>query len=282
VNFIKLIIGVGIIIGGGFLEFTWLCFLFGSVLGVILVLILAPHLLLLPWHVCLALGLSFMGSADDVGEALSSTGVVCKKATRGLIRIFRVVVVIAIVGSIVVGLALLYKNHNDKRVAQEERKAAQELREVRAKALENRVLRYGQKWSWSGKFDSTGNRKVATIASIVSSDGRCELTVQKRLNGAQLTGLECLDIKIPEYRDIYVQFNNNQYSEKMNLESYSDSDDVYIPSGYQDYMSYQNFIKGLVSSNTVSIKIPCINEDFWVQFSLKGSSKAINKLGKEM
>jgi len=63
-NFFKIIIGVGLIIGGGILEIVWLSFLFGSVLGVVLVLIFAPHLLVMPWAMGLFAGMSFMASID--------------------------------------------------------------------------------------------------------------------------------------------------------------------------------------------------------------------------
>jgi len=282
-----MIIGVGIIIGGGFLEVTWLCFLFGSVLGVVLVLLCAPHLFLLPWNVCLLTGLAFMGSPDEVGEALSSGAVVCRKATHGLLRVLRIVVMIAVIVSIVAGLALLYKNHNEEKVAQDQKKAAQEILVENAKALERRALQYGKKWTVSGNLDPTSNTKIATTAFVVSSDGRCELTVQKRLNGGELTGLDCQGVKISEYEDIYVQFDTDNDSARMDLKSYSDGDGVYIPFYLSDeymgyYMSYQNFIKGLVSANIVSIKIPNIHSDFWVEFSLNGSAKAINQLGKKI
>jgi len=70
----------------------------------------------------------------------------------------------------------------------------------------------------------------------------------------------------------------------MDLESYSDSDGVYISSYQYEYsgsMSYKDFIKGLVTANAVAIKIPSA-DTFWVRFSLKGSTAAINQLGKEI
>jgi hypothetical protein len=70
----------------------------------------------------------------------------------------------------------------------------------------------------------------------------------------------------------------------MDLESYSDSDDVYIPSYQPEYsgnMSYQHFIEGIITANAIAIKIPAA-DSFWVKFSLKGSNAAINQLGREI
>ncbi len=70
----------------------------------------------------------------------------------------------------------------------------------------------------------------------------------------------------------------------MSLHTYSDGDGIYIPSNQYEYsgdMSYKEFIKGLVTSNAVAIKVP-IDDSFWVRFTLKGSTVTINQLGKEI
>ena len=64
-NLLKICIGICLIIGGGILEFMWLTFLFGSVLGIVLVLIFAPHLLVMPWTIGMVAGLAMIGSAEN-------------------------------------------------------------------------------------------------------------------------------------------------------------------------------------------------------------------------
>ena len=46
-------------------------------------------------------------------------------------------------------------------------------------------------------------------------------------------------------------------------------------------MSYEDFMKGLVTAKAIAIKLPT-DDDKWVRFSLNGCSKAIGMLGKEI
>ena len=125
----------------------------------------------------------------------------------------------------------------------------------------------GKEWVVYGEVDPASNKNIARTASIMSNDGLCYLTVQKRLNGNELTGLDCPGIKINKYRKIYVKFDTTEISEEMELKNYSDSDGVYIPSyQFSLNMSYKNFINGLAASNAVAIKVPS-SEYFWVRFS---------------
>jgi len=92
-------------------------------------------------------------------------------------------------------------------------------------------------------------------------------------------------LEILEYEDIYIKFDTSETTSKMEIKSYSDSSDVYIPSyqtKYSGYMSYEDFIKGLVTENAVAIKIPATEKNIWVRFSLNGSTEAIEKLGNEI
>ena len=45
---IRLLWNIAVIVGSIWLEVTWICFLFGSVVGVVIVLIFAPELFLMP------------------------------------------------------------------------------------------------------------------------------------------------------------------------------------------------------------------------------------------
>jgi hypothetical protein len=55
----QILLGVALIIAGGVLEVMWISFLFGSVLGIVLLLIFAPGLFFAPLGVS-ALGIAMM------------------------------------------------------------------------------------------------------------------------------------------------------------------------------------------------------------------------------
>jgi len=151
--------------------------------------------------------------------------------------------------------------------------------------------KYNKEWAVYGSADPASNKTIGRYASITSVDGKCEIYVEKRINGDELTGLSCIGIKIISYQDIYVKFDTLEEATKMKIKSYRDSDDVYIPSKqnrssaglmFDDgYMIYQDFIRGLITESAMAIYIPS-EKGFWVKFVLKGSTEAINQLGKEI
>ena len=92
VNLLKIAVGIGLIVGGGILEIMWLGFLFGSVLGVVLVLIFAPHLLVMPWTIGMIAGMAVIGSSDNnisigKGNIWESSRSTLKGAWAGVVRV---------------------------------------------------------------------------------------------------------------------------------------------------------------------------------------------------
>ena len=198
-----------------------------------------------------------------------------------VIYFWRIFLPLGVLAGVALGGYLLYEQNQSEQRKKDKTKAAQELR-IRISNAQKNASPEGKEWVVYGERDPASDIKIARTASIISNDGLCYLTVQKRINGSELTGLDCPGIKISEYDDVYIKFDTNEISQKMDIKSYSDSDDVYISSNqfeYSGYMSYKDFIKGIVTANAVAIKIPAA-DSFWVRFSLKGSTAAINQLGK--
>ena len=219
---------------------------------------------------------------NNVSSSLTSSATGFKKIINSLLRIlWRFIIVAAVIGIIGFGIFHIYEN-NEKEIAEKEQKEKNEdaARDKQSK-IENAKSR-NKKWTTYSQLDPASKKNVRG-ASITSEDGLCELTVQKRIEGTELTGLQCIEIKINEFDDIIIKFDQNEISSRMRIESYSDSDDVYIPSyqfTIQGHMSYEKFISGLLSNNAVAFKVPSKADSFWASFSLEGSSEAINKLGK--
>lgn len=200
-----------------------------------------------------------------------------------VIYFWKIFLPIGVITTVVVGGVFLYKDYaKDKKIKAKER-VAKNLR-TRITAAQRNATEQDKEWVVYGQSDPASDVKIARTASITSNDGLCYLTIQKRINGNELAGLLCPDIRISEYKDIYVKFDTHDTSKKMELNSYSDSDDVYIPSHQSEYsgnLNYEVFLKGLVTASSVAIKIPSA-ETFWVRFTLKGSKVAIPQLGKPM
>lgn len=92
VNLFKIIVGIGLIIGGVILQVMWLGFLFGSVIGVVLVLIFARHLLIMPFTIGLVAGMAFIGSVDDnlsidIEDIIKSARSTLKGVASGIVRV---------------------------------------------------------------------------------------------------------------------------------------------------------------------------------------------------
>lgn len=207
-------------------------------------------------------------------------GIICLVIVAYNWKVFLPLVVVV---GIILGVVIL--NENSEREERNKKKVKAEL-DIRNKitAAQSKATSEDKKWFVLGESDPASDARFARIASITSNDGLCYLTVEKRIDGSELTGLKCSGIKISEYDDIYIKFDTHKTSKKMDIKSYSNSDDVYIPSYQADfsgYYKYKSFIHGLVTAKSVAIKIPAV-DGFWVRFSLKGSTAAINKLGKRM
>lgn len=200
-----------------------------------------------------------------------------------VIYFWRIFLPLGILAGLGLGGFFLYEEHQREQRQKAEVEAAQQLRERIAAAQKNATSN-GKTWVLHGEPDPASGRNVARTAFIESNDGLCYLSVQKRIDGTELTGLTCPDIGIPEHKDIEVKFDTRDVSQTMDLKAYTDSDDVYIPS-YQGsswkYLSYSDFMKGLVSANSVAIQIPAAG-GFWTTFSLKGSAPIIMQLGKQL
>lgn len=200
-----------------------------------------------------------------------------------VIYFWRIFLPLGVVTGVTLGGFLLYEENQSNKRKEEKERATQELR-IKIATAQRNATPEGKEWIVYARKDPASEKNIARTASITSNDGLCYLTVQKRINGGELTGLDCPGIKISEYDAIHVKFDTNETSKRMEIKSYSDSDDVYIPSSQFEYsgnMSYKDFINGLVTAGAVAIKIPAA-DSFWVRFSLKGSTVAINQLGKEM
>ncbi|GJM17465.1 MAG: hypothetical protein DHS20C13_27920 [Thermodesulfobacteriota bacterium] len=177
-----------------------------------------------------------------------------------------------------------YQNAEREKRTQEKVKATVELRKKILNAQKNATPE-GKEWTVNTKKDPASDKDIVRSVSIISNDDLCELIVQKRVDGSELTGLDCPGIKISEYDDIYVKFDIDETSRKMDIKTYTDSKDVYIPS-YQyersGYLPYKDFINGIITANGLAIKIPEKTQEFWTKFSLKGSVLSIDALGKEI
>ena len=209
-----------------------------------------------------------------------------------ILRIFLWFVVLAAIG---IGILLLVSYLVEENRIAKLKKEAQELHTKVTRAQRNATPR---EWVVRGEQDPASREKIARSVSIQSDCGLCFLTVEKRMNGSDLTDLSCQDpIEIDWTEPIEVKFDTHDNSQKMKIRFYSNlrfdwNDEhgndmyhhVYITTDYyHDYWGF--FINGLLTASTVAIKITPTNdyaESFWVRFTLKGSKAAIGQLGKQM
>ncbi len=184
----------------------------------------------------------------------------------------------AVIAGIGFGLFLLNDNYQNEKRKKEKQQAEEAITQKIAIAKQHEASE-GKKWEVYYEPDPASKIPIARTASIQSDDGLCFLSVQKRLNGAELTGLNCPEIKISSYQDIEVKFDTNDISQKMDLSNYTDSDGVYIPSYQSGQFSYKNFVGMFGKAKSLAIQIPA-SKTFWTKFNLNGAQEAIAQLGK--
>lgn len=191
-------------------------------------------------------------------------------------RIFLPILGIAVLG---IGILLYAESEKEKNRKAEVKETKQVIavQIATAKANASDVDRVWGVWRYE---DPASGELVPRTAFIKSNDGLCTLSVEKRITGSELAGLDCPLLKISEYSDIEVKFDNYSTSDTMNLEAYNDSDGVFIStyqSTYNKKLPYKEFVQRLSASKAVSIQIPTKNAGtHWITFSLNGSTEAIN------
>lgn len=205
-------------------------------------------------------------------------GIVCVIV---VIAYWRVFLPLAIVALLILGVIIWNESYQQNK-RQEKAKIATDLFKEKLRTAKQKETSEGKKWELYYEEDPANKIPIARTAYLKSNDELCSLSVQKRLNGSNLTGISCPGIKISEYDDIEVKFDTAETSQKMRLEKYADSEEVYIPSyqySYSGQLNYEDFIKILKNSKSLAIKIPAL-ENFWTTFNIQNSSKVITSLGK--
>ena len=199
-----------------------------------------------------------------------------------VVYFWRIFLPLGIVAGLALGAFLFYEDYQSDRRKADKAAADAALRERIAIAQKNASAE-GRPWSVRTARDPASGIEVVRAAWVQSNDGLCTLTVEKRINGAELADLRCPGVEISKYDNITVKFDTEEVAKPMRLESYSDSEDIYIPKSQYEYSGqrpYEDFLTGLVTAGAVAIKIPAAG-GFWVRFNLEGSAEVISLLGKK-
>jgi hypothetical protein len=89
-------------------------------------------------------------------------------------------------------------------------------------------------------------------------------------------------LEIGSYEDVEVKFDNYDKSDTMNIETFTDSDDVYIGKSqfsYSNQLPYDEFIRRLQNAKAVSVQVESRNAGtHWITFTLNGSREALGVL----
>ncbi len=183
---------------------------------------------------------------------------------------WRIFLPLALIGGLIVGGVYLNEERESNDREKQQKAEAISIQNKVTEAQKNATSEH-KEWAIFSEPDPASGAEIVRTVSIQSDDGLCYLSVQKRVNGSELTGLDCSDIEISEHKDIEVKFDTANVSRAMHLDSYNDSDRIYIPSyQYSGELSYEDFLSGLKDAKYVAIYVPA-EYTFWTRFSLKNS-----------
>ena len=214
---------------------------------------------------------------------------------------WRVFLPYGLVVVVVAAIFIFYQHQKDETLWQAAQTEVHTLQK-QIDAAQKSATAEGRKWTlnyemesvagdvkpWSS--DQTDRRLVGRAATITSNDGLCRLSVELQQTGVKRTGLDCPLFNISDSDDLYVKFDAQDVLNKMDLKRDSVTGRVYIPSRQASYsgsgyFDYDDFMLGLNSANTVTIKITydiaSMSQTVWVSFTLDGSTAALEKLGQE-
>lgn len=260
----------------------------------------------------------------DANIKVATTSVTTEKAFNAVANTFsfildllkkliKPVIILSILAVIIFGLVfggfMFYENYLKK----EKEKTAQKIEKAIKYAQNDTPSKY-ENWEIIGELDPASGKNIARQAFIDSSDELCSLAVEKRIDGDNLTSIFCYKFNIYSRSDISIKFDTDEKLYTMDIMKFTNSEDIYISSDQittrqnsydnmnKEYFPYDKFIKGLLTANTLAVKInPIFKHDYdsfenpfsskynreditlkplWLKFPLKNARSAISRLGK--
>ena len=191
---------------------------------------------------------------------------------------------LVIVGIAVAGGVLLWQ-FSEAQTRKDRNAKLETLRERAAMIAEAKQTASPKSWEIDFHDDPASSVQTARTAWVASDDGLCAIMVEARIDGSNLTGLDCPKLPFSPYDPLEIKFDGDSNSFKMSIENYSGNygskPNVYIPT-YQNYKSnltYDDFIQRLAERKSFAIKLHA--ENHWVKFSGDGAERAINSLGSQ-
>lgn len=198
-----------------------------------------------------------------------------------IVAYWRIFLPVALIAAACFAVVILYVSQDDNR-SERRRKEAQEAlwaRIARAQATSGNVVRT---WKVEFETDPAGGQKVPRYASVRSDDGLCRLQVEERIDRSRLTAIYCSGLKVTDFVDIQVKFDDRSTSDPMKIYRFSDGDAVYIPSDQyaSRYLAYNEFLRRMGEAHKVSLRLNVEEAGpTWITFSLAGSAAALTGIG---
>lgn len=186
------------------------------------------------------------------------------------------------VGSIILLAGLDFWEQYQREQEKERREQAKELEKSRVEGIVLAAQGIDNQSKTRDFFghtepDPASGTQIVRGIRVFSEDGLCHIYIELRLDGTALTGIYCSNININPRDDLWVKFDTDDVSMAVDLDSFSDSEHVYIEDGYP--FKYLAFVHKLKCSNSLALKIPAAYP-FWTRFDLSGISTLIGQLGK--
>lgn len=192
-------------------------------------------------------------------------------------RIFAPIIAIAVAGIALLAIFFWIQDQREERRRAEAQRRLHERLSVAGSALDT-----SRQWEVRREADPSTGELVPRTASIVSDDGLCQLNVESRIDGTRLTGIYCDGLKISAYEGVRVKFDSRPTAKGMQLQHFTDYENVYIPSGqYSGNLGYDSFLAGLTEGRRMALRLKFIDAgEHWIRFSLKGSSRALAEVNR--
>lgn len=189
-------------------------------------------------------------------------------------------IVVAIIAMCAGGI-FLYSEHQEKELQKDKLEKAK----IRTSTIEYaRNNAKARDWYSVCESDPASGIKILRSIRKKSNDGLCGLSIEKRINGARLTGLHCDLFPFNPRDNILIKFDSDENAFQVNIENYSgdygSKKSVYISSKnyYDQILSYDDFMEKISSNNYLAIKSHV--GDYWFRFYVGDSDNLIDGLGE--
>jgi hypothetical protein len=207
-------------------------------------------------------------------------------------KLFKLAIILLAVGAVIYGITYIgFEIHESSLKKDRDRvqKALNELIAAEKERARSTPVLLANKWAIIGQTDPASGKNIGRYTRVKSNIYDCFMSVERRINGTQLTSFKCTNFSFP-HRESFLNFKFDKDSQLYRMKSFRFSseqyslvnEEIYIKPAvvknkiilqcyfdcvddakYENNISYNEFINKIITNNTIAIEMtPTIDHEY--------------------